>query len=49
MSKEASRVCYLCGKPCFGHTCIKCFRKDKYKSRSRVNARRKHYVECEQV
>ena len=48
MSK-GNRVCYLCGKPCFGHTCIDCFKKGKYKSRSRVSSRRKHYIKREQI
>lgn len=46
---NGSRVCYLCGKPCYGRTCIACFKKDKYKRLSKKGARRKHYVKYEQV
>ena len=38
------RVCYLCGKPCYGSTCMDCFRKGKYKSIGRKDARRRRYV-----
>lgn len=38
---KGNRVCYLCGKPCFGHTCIDCFKKGKYSGLS--NSRKKNY------
>jgi len=47
--RKGSRVCYLCDKPCFGHTCIDCFKKGKYKGRSKNDSRKKNYVDREQV
>jgi len=30
---EKPRTCYLCGKPCWGHTCNECYKKGKYVKR----------------
>ena len=38
-----TRFCYLCGDPCYGRSCKKCFRKGKSKSLAKKRARKKNY------
>ena len=41
---EKNNFCYLCGDSCYGSTCDDCYRKGKYNSIARMDARRRQYV-----
>lgn len=41
MSRRKMRFCRLCGRPCWGRTCMVCYRKDTHRNLYRTYASRR--------